>query len=91
MTELSSSPGQIRSLAVLPSENLSHDSEQEYFAEGLTEALINSLAKIGALRVISRTTAMRYHKPPNRLSCFGKRRLRREGRPPSHRSSIATG
>src|SRR5438477_1462462 len=50
----------IRSLAVLPLENLSHDPEQEYFADGLTEALITSLAKISALRVISRTTAMHY-------------------------------
>ena len=41
-------------------ENLSHDPEQEYFAEGLTEALINSLAKIGQLRVASRTSVMLY-------------------------------
>src|SRR6266446_5156766 len=55
-----------RSLAVLPLENLSHDPEQEYFAEGLTEALITTLAKIGELRVVCRTTAMLYkdvHKP----------------------------
>src|SRR2546429_6083930 len=55
-----------RSLAVLPLENLSRDPEQEYFAEGLTEALITTLAKIGELRVVSRTTAMLYkdvHKP----------------------------
>jgi TolB-like protein/Tfp pilus assembly protein PilF len=51
---------QIRSLAVLPLENLSHDPEQEYFAEGMTEALITNLAKIGGLRVISRTSAMQY-------------------------------
>lgn len=54
------------SLAVLPLENLSRDPEQEYFADGLTEALITNLAKIGALRVISRTTAMHYkgvHRP----------------------------
>jgi len=50
----------IHSLAVLPLENLSHDPEQEYFADGMTEALITSLAKIGALRVTSRTTAMKY-------------------------------
>jgi TolB-like protein/Tfp pilus assembly protein PilF len=65
-TELSSAPPQLRSLAVLPLENLSHDPEQEYFAEGLTEALITTLAKIGALRVISRTSVMQYkgvHKP----------------------------
>jgi TolB-like protein/Tfp pilus assembly protein PilF len=49
-----------RSLAVLPLENLSHDPEQEYFAEGLTEALITTLAKIGELRVISRTSSMLY-------------------------------
>ncbi|HEY1272169.1 MAG TPA: winged helix-turn-helix domain-containing protein [Terriglobales bacterium] len=53
-------PRHIQSLAVLPLENLSHDSEQEYFAEGLTEALITTLAKIGELRVISRTSAMLY-------------------------------
>jgi TolB-like protein len=49
-----------QSLVVLPLENLSRDPEQEYFADGLTEALITNLAKIGALRVISRTTAMKY-------------------------------
>jgi TolB-like protein/Tfp pilus assembly protein PilF len=62
----SSTPQGIRSLAVLPLENLSRDPEQEYFAEGLTEALITTLAKIGALRVVSRTSAMQYkgvHKP----------------------------
>jgi TolB-like protein/Tfp pilus assembly protein PilF len=51
---------QIQSIAVLPLENLSHDPQQEYFADGLTEALITSLAKIGSLRVISRTTVMHY-------------------------------
>ncbi len=65
-TELRNAPRQLRSLAVLPLENLSHDPEQEYFAEGLTEALITRLAKIGELRVISRTSVMQYkgvHKP----------------------------
>src|SRR5947207_9432552 len=51
---------QIQSIAVLPLENLSRDPEQEYFADGMTEALITSLAKISALRVISRTTVMHY-------------------------------
>ncbi|HKU26618.1 MAG TPA: winged helix-turn-helix domain-containing protein, partial [Candidatus Sulfotelmatobacter sp.] len=50
----------IQSVAVLPLENLSRDPEQEYFADGMTEALITSLAKISALRVTSRTTVMKY-------------------------------
>src|SRR5438105_4190980 len=50
----------MRSLVVLPLENLSHDPQQEYFADGLTEALITTLAKIGELRVVSRTSAMLY-------------------------------
>ncbi len=52
--------GAIRSLAVLPLENLSGDPTQEYFADGMTEALIADLGKIGALRVTSRTSVMQY-------------------------------
>ena len=50
----------IRSLAVLPLENLSGDKEQEYFADGMTEELITTLAKMGSLRLISRTSMMQY-------------------------------
>ena len=52
--------GPIQSLAVLPLDDHSSDPGHEYFADGMTEALITSLAKIKALRVISRTSAMQY-------------------------------
>jgi len=50
----------IRSLAVLPLENLSADPAQEYFADGLTDEVITQLARRGSLRVISRTSVMHY-------------------------------
>jgi len=50
----------LQSLAVLPLENLSHDPEQEYFADGLTDALITDLGEISTLRVISRTSVVQY-------------------------------
>jgi TolB-like protein/DNA-binding winged helix-turn-helix (wHTH) protein/Flp pilus assembly protein TadD len=50
----------IRSLAVLPLENLSGDPSQDYFAEGMTDELITRLAQISALRVISRRSVMTY-------------------------------
>ena len=50
----------IRSLAVLPLENLSGDASQEYFADGMTDQLIATLGQISALRVISRTSVMGY-------------------------------
>ncbi len=53
-------PEQITSIAVLPLDNLMGDSEQEYFVEGMHEALITNLSKIGALKVISRTSVIRY-------------------------------
>jgi TolB-like protein/Flp pilus assembly protein TadD len=53
-------PPKIESIAVLPLENLSGDPEQEYFADGMTDALITNLGQIKALRVISRTTAMHF-------------------------------
>jgi len=56
----STAPPQITSLVVLPLNNLSGDQSQEYFADGMTEALITDLTRIHALRVISRISAMHY-------------------------------
>lgn len=53
-------PVPIRSIAVLPLENLTGDPGQQYFADGMTDALITKLAQIGSLRVISRTSTMYY-------------------------------
>jgi DNA-binding winged helix-turn-helix (wHTH) protein len=50
----------IESLAVLPLQNLSHDPEQEYFSDGMTDALTTQLSKAGTLWVTSRTSAMQY-------------------------------
>jgi len=52
--------GEINSIAVLPLENLTGNPEQEYFVDGVTEALITELGKISSLRVISRTSAMAF-------------------------------
>jgi len=52
--------GEITSIAVLPLENLTGDPEQQYFVDGMTEALITELGKVSALRVISRTSAMAF-------------------------------
>ena len=72
-------PGKgIRSLVVLPFENRSGDPAQEFFADGMTDALITDLAQIEALRVISRTSAMRFkgiHPPLSQIA----RELRVDG------------
>jgi TolB-like protein/DNA-binding winged helix-turn-helix (wHTH) protein len=52
--------GRIESIAVLPIENLSGNREQEYFSDGMTDELIGEIARIGSLRVISRTSVMQY-------------------------------
>jgi TolB-like protein/DNA-binding winged helix-turn-helix (wHTH) protein/Flp pilus assembly protein TadD len=51
---------QVRSIAVLPLENLSNDEAQEYFADGMTDELITTLGSVSGLRVISRSSAMLY-------------------------------
>jgi TolB-like protein/DNA-binding winged helix-turn-helix (wHTH) protein/cytochrome c-type biogenesis protein CcmH/NrfG len=56
----------IHSIVVLPLENLSGNPDEQYFADGMTDELTTVLAKIGSLRVISRTSSMQYrnsHKP----------------------------
>lgn len=57
----------IRSLAVLPLDNLSGDPSEEFFADGMTDQLITDLAKVGSLRVISRTSVMQYKGAKERL------------------------
>ena len=57
-----SSQGMITSIAVLPLDNLSNDPAQEYFADGMTEAIIGNLSQIDSLKIISRTSVMRYKK-----------------------------
>ncbi len=52
----------IKSLAVLPLENLTGDESQDFFVEGMTEELITNLAQISALRVISRSSVMQYQR-----------------------------
>jgi TolB-like protein/DNA-binding winged helix-turn-helix (wHTH) protein len=62
----------IRSLAVLPLENLSGDKDQEYFAAGMTDALTTVLAEIGALRVISETSARQFKGSTKSLPQIGR-------------------
>jgi TolB-like protein/DNA-binding winged helix-turn-helix (wHTH) protein/Tfp pilus assembly protein PilF len=61
-------PKPIRSIAVVPLRNLSGDSSQDYFAEGITDALITNLAQIKSLRVISRTSVVPYANSGKSLS-----------------------
>src|SRR5262244_3560607 len=61
-------PCSIDSIAVLPLINLGGNPSQEYFADGITDALITELAKIGSLRVVSRTSVMRYKRAAEPVS-----------------------
>ena len=71
-TSSGTAPAAIRSLAVLPLENLSGDKEQDYFADGMTDALTTELAQIGSLRVISRTSAMHFKDSKETLPQIGR-------------------
>ena len=53
-------PAALKALAVLPFENLMHDASQDYFVDGMHDALITEIAKLGVLRVTSRTSVMQY-------------------------------
>src|SRR5947199_789704 len=66
-TELSA-----KSIAVLPFENLSRDSDNAYFADGIQEEILTRLAKIADLKVISRTSTQRYQSKPGNLSEIAK-------------------
>ena len=59
-------------MAVIPLENLSHDPEQEYFADGITDALITDLAKVSNLRVISRTSIIRFKSTKKSIRDIGR-------------------
>ena len=61
-------PSRFHSLVVLPFQNLSNDATQEFFADGMTDELITHLGQVGALRVISRTSAMSYKATPKSLT-----------------------
>jgi len=60
LSRRASAPLPLRSIAVLPLDNFSGDASQEYFVDGMTDELTTDLAKVGSLRVISRTSVMRY-------------------------------
>jgi TolB-like protein/DNA-binding winged helix-turn-helix (wHTH) protein/Tfp pilus assembly protein PilF len=64
---------EIHSLAVLPLENLSKDPSQDYFSDGITDALTTELAQIGALRVISRTSATHFKGAQETLPEIGRK------------------
>ncbi len=69
---LFSATPRIQSLAVLPLRNLTGDPQQEYFSDGMTDALINNLCKVAALRVISITSVMQYKNTQKSLTAIAR-------------------
>jgi TolB-like protein len=67
-----SGPAPITSIAVLPLQNLSDDPEQEFFSDGMTEAVITKLAQITEARVISRTSVMRFKTTSESVPAIGR-------------------
>ncbi|HYL37021.1 MAG TPA: tetratricopeptide repeat protein [Bryobacteraceae bacterium] len=61
----------VRSIAVLPFDNLSHNPSEEWFSDGITETLITELSKVPSLNVISRTSAMQYKNARKSLRQIG--------------------
>ena len=61
-------PSAVKSVAVLPFENMSTDPENEYFSDGITDDIIAQLSKISALKVISRTSSMQYKKTSKKIA-----------------------
>jgi TolB-like protein/tetratricopeptide (TPR) repeat protein len=64
--------GHIRSLAVLPFDNLTGDASQDYFVDGMTDALTTELAQAGGFDVVARTSAMRYKGAKKPLPVIGR-------------------
>ena len=60
------------SLAILPLDNLSGDPDQQYFTDGMTDAITTDLARIGELRVVSRSTSMTYRNRPDALRAIAR-------------------
>src|SRR5438874_12690171 len=61
-----------KSIAVLPFENLSHDPDNAYFAEGIQDEILTRLAKVADLKVISHTSTQRYKSSPDNLPQIAK-------------------
>ena len=66
-SEMATAPIPAKSIAVLPFENLSSDKENAYFADGIQDEILTRLAKIGELKVISRTSTEKYKSAPDNL------------------------